>query len=327
LCAALEACLPEDFSRAAAILEASLGPAGMGDDLKQLRTTPQGLAGWPIWPMGEFVARRGLDDPERALRCLHALTQRFSAEFAIRPLLLHHPKLCFSTLKRWTTDPSAHVRRLVSEGSRPRLPWGKRLDFLVLDPSPTLPLLERLQDDPSAYVRRSVANHWNDIAKDHPALVAAWIERSLPTASKQTQTLLRHAARTLIKRGDARTLRAFGLGAPLRGECAFSIKPARITVGEHVELQLELRSRSKRAQKLAIDFAVHHVKHDRSTTAKVFKGWLFELAPGESRSLRKRHSLRAVTTRRYYAGRHAVELRINGRSAAKSSFDLRLAKP
>jgi hypothetical protein len=139
--------------------------------------------------------------------------------------------------------------------------------------------------------------------------------------------MLRHAARTLIKRGDARTLRAFGLGAPLRGECAFSIKPARITVGEHVELQLELRSRSKRAQKLAIDFAVHHVKHDRSTTANVFKGWLFELAPGESRSLRKRHSLRAVTTRRYYAGRHAVELRINGRSAAKSSFDLRLAKP
>jgi 3-methyladenine DNA glycosylase AlkC len=112
-------------------------------------------------------------DVPRALRCLHALTQRFTAEFAIRPFIVQHPQRTLATLQRWVHDPSAHVRRLVSEGSRPRLPWGLRLQALVRDPSPTLPLLRALQDDPSAYVRRSVANHLNDIAKDHPALVVA----------------------------------------------------------------------------------------------------------------------------------------------------------
>src|SRR5439155_5352418 len=131
---------------------------------------------------------------------------------AIRPFIVRHPALAFATLARWTTDPSPQVRRLVSEGSRPRLPWGLQLKSLIADPSPTLPLLEALMDDESEFVRRSVANHLNDIAKDHPALVAEWIETHLPGASAQRRALLRHASRTLIKRGDARILKAWGLG-------------------------------------------------------------------------------------------------------------------
>ncbi len=114
---------------------------------------------------------------------LHAITQRFTAEWAIRPFIVAHPALCFATLERWVDDPSVHVRRLVSEGSRPRLPWGLQLKSLIADPTPTLPLLEALQDDASEYVRRSVANHLNDIAKDHPQLIAQWLERHLPGAS------------------------------------------------------------------------------------------------------------------------------------------------
>ena len=165
---ALEATLPIQFEAGAAILEATLAPVAVEAELGSLRAGPDGLAGWALWPLGEWVARRGLDDPHRALQALHALTQRFTAEWAIRPLLLRHPDTVFATLRRWCDDPSPHVRRLVSEGSRPRLPWGLQLRPLIADPTPTLPLLAALQDDPSPYVRRSVANHLNDIAKDHP---------------------------------------------------------------------------------------------------------------------------------------------------------------
>jgi 3-methyladenine DNA glycosylase AlkC len=192
---AFAAVLPADFAAAADVLEASLAPPRDDTDLGALRTGDDGLAGWVLWPMTDFVARAGIDQPERALAALHAMTQRWTAEYALRPFLLRHPERTFATLQRWCDDPSAHVRRLVSEGSRPRLPWGVQLKPLIADPTPTLPLLERLQDDASDYVRRSVANHLNDIAKDHPAVVVAWLERWLPGAGPARQALLRHAAR------------------------------------------------------------------------------------------------------------------------------------
>ena len=119
------------------------------DDLAKLAPCAEGLAGWAIWPMNEFVAMRGLAAPERALRTLHALTQRSTAEFAIRAFLIEHEVLTLRTLRGWLDDPSPHVRRLISEGTRPRLPWGVRLPRFIADPTPTLPLLTALQDDPS----------------------------------------------------------------------------------------------------------------------------------------------------------------------------------
>ncbi len=324
LCAALEATLPADFEAAAAVIEASLAPMRGDEALPALRAGDAGLAGWAVWPLAEFVARRGLATPERALQVLHAITQRFTAEWALRPFIVEHPALAFETLQRWTRDASPHVRRLVSEGSRPRLPWGLQLKGLIADPSPTLPLLAALQDDSSDYVRRSVANHLNDIAKDPPALVAEWIETHLPDAPPERRALLRHASRTLIKRGDARVLKAWGLGRRFAGEATLAVSPKRVQLGGAVELRLTLQSTARRAQKLAIDYAVHHVKADGRTSAKVFKGWVLELAPGETRELLKRHSMRPVTTRRYHAGRHAVDLRINGELRAEAGFDLKL---
>lgn len=309
VCAALEATLPADFEAAAAVCEAVL----QGDDA---------LDGWALWAFGEFVARRGIDRPGRALAVLHALTQRFTAEFAIRPFIVRHPALVFETLQRWTRDPSEHVRRLVSEGSRPRLPWGLRLQALVADPAPTLPLLAALQDDPSEYVRRSVANHLNDIAKDHPGLVCEWVETHLPAASDERRALLRHASRTLLKAGDARMLAAWGLGAPLRGTLDFGLAPARVRVGDALQLTLTITSRAAQPQRLAIDYAVHHVKASGATSPKVFKGWTLELPARATVTLAKRHSMRAVTTRRYHAGRHAVSVQVNGRTLAEAPFDL-----
>lgn len=317
--------LPADFDAAAALIETALAPLPADDeDFEMARLAEAGLAGWILWPVGEFVARRGIDEPQRALRVLRALTQRFTAEFAIRPLIAAHPALVFATLARWTSDPSARVRRLVSEGSRPRLPWGLRLKALVADPSPTLPLLRALQDDADENVRRSVANHLNDIAKDHPALLVEWLETHLPGAGPARRALLKHASRTLIKQGEPRVLAAFGLGARFRGEAALALTPARIALGEAVTLALTLRSTARSAQTLHIDYAVHHVKAHGGTTPKVFKGWHLTLAPREARVLTRRHAVRPITTRVYYAGLHRVVVQINGQAVAEAAFNLRV---
>jgi 3-methyladenine DNA glycosylase AlkC len=321
---ALEATLPGGFSDGVAWLEAALAPAVQGDDPGALRTGPHGLAGWALWPAGEWVARRGLDDPARALQALRALTQRFTAEWAIRPLLLRHPALTFATLRHWCDDPSPHVRRLVSEGSRPRLPWGLQLRPLIADPSPTLPLLAALQDDPSPYVRRSVANHLNDIAKDHPDVVADWLARHLPQASAERRTLLRHASRSLIKAGDPAVLAAWGQGTALQGGAELTVAPSQITLGESVVLSATLTSLSPRPQTLVVDYVVHHVKASGRSSPKVFKGWTLTLAPGEQRTLVKRHAVRPITTRVYHPGEHRVELQVNGAVAAAAAFALRV---
>lgn len=323
VCAALEATLPADFETSCDAIEAALAPVRGDEPLADLYARDDGLSGWAVWPLSEWVARAGLAAPQRALAALHAMTQRFTAEWALRPFIEAHPKTTFTTLERWTRDPSEHVRRLVSEGSRPRLPWGLQLRSLIADPSPTLPLLERLQDDPSEYVRRSVANHLNDVAKDHPQRVAEWLERNLPDAPPARRALLRHASRTLIKRGDRRVLTAWGLGSPFVGDLAWKVSPRSIALGDAVTLTLRLRSRTKRPQTLVVDYAVHHVKANRETSPKVFKGWRVELAPGETRTLEKRHAVRPITTRTYHPGRHVVDVRINGKIRAEGSFQLR----
>ena len=323
LAEALAATLPANFAAAADVIDASLATMQPPESDETPTPADDGLAGWVVWALGEFVVRRGLGEPQRALATLQALTQRSTAEFAIRPFIEAHPALAFDTLHRWASDPSPHVRRLASEGSRPRLPWGAQLKALIADPSPTLPLLALLQDDPSAYVRRSVANHLNDIAKDHPALLAQWVERHLVNATPERRALLRHASRTLIKRGDVRVLKAWGLGQRFKGEVTLVLSARRITLGDTLTLTATLQSTAARRQKLAVDYAVHHMKASGETAPKVFKGWVLELAPHETRVLEKRHTIRPITTRRYHAGSHAIDLRVNGEALAEKTFELR----
>ena len=328
---ALEATLPADFDAACEVIEASLTPPldidAQGEPLKLGEARDEhGIGGWALWAVGEFVARRGVANEaaaRRGLACLHAITQRFTAEFAIRPLIQRHPTLAFDTLGQWVNDPSAHVRRLVSEGSRPRLPWGLRLQALVVDPAPTLPLLRALQDDPSSYVRRSVANHLNDIAKDHPDLVAGWVRDHLIDAPDARSALQRHASRSLIKAGHAPTLAAWGLGSGLKGEATLTLSAKRAAVGGEIGLRAELRSSARQPQSLVVDYAVHHVRANGSASPKVFKGWKLTLEPGEARTLEKRHSLKPVTTRTLYPGTHLVDLRVNGMALAEAAFELK----
>lgn len=329
LATALGATLPQDFHAAAEVMEASLKhiptPCFEHDpdkELGQLGTDATGLGGWALWAFGEYVAQHGLSHPTRALQTLHALTQRFTAEFAIRPFIVAHPDLVFATLGRWQHDPSAHVRRLVSEGSRPRLPWGLRLHALVQDPSPTLPLLRTLQDDPSAYVRRSVANHLNDIAKDHPERVVNWLQTHLPDAPAPRIQLLRHASRSLIKAGHPGTLRAWGLGEPFRGDVALRVSERCVRIGEALSFSVSLQPTHDATQALELDYRVHHVKANGDTSPKTFKGKRLQLPPHAAWHWTKVHSFQPISTRRYHPGRHQIELLLNGQVVAQAHFDL-----
>jgi 3-methyladenine DNA glycosylase AlkC len=155
----------------------------------------------------------GKDPFEVSMRAQYEITRRFTAEFSMRPFLVRWPGRTLERLMEWTRDPDPHVRRLCSEGSRPRLPWAMRIPSLVRDPSPTLPILEALRDDPDLYVRRSVANHLGDIAKDHPELAFGICERWVEGASRERRWMIRHAVRLPAKKGVAAALRLRRLAA------------------------------------------------------------------------------------------------------------------
>jgi len=205
---ALHRFLPGNYADAIAILVASLTPA-------QTEAEAIGLAGFFYLPHSFFVSEYGQDkkynngeDPfESSMAALHALTTRFTAEFAIRPFLIHQQVRTLARVSDWLTDPNPHVRRLCSEGTRPRLPWGKRIPAFITNPQLTSNILEVLKHDTSLYVRRSVANHLGDIAKDHPEIAFGMCERWLKKdPSQDVKGLVRHAVRHPAKKGDARAL-------------------------------------------------------------------------------------------------------------------------
>jgi 3-methyladenine DNA glycosylase AlkC len=273
-----------------------------------------------IWPC-EFVARFGLHDPAFSLAALRDLTRFGSAEFAIRPFILRDQPATLAVLQSWAADANEHVRRLASEGSRPRLPWGARLQSLVADPSPTLPILTALRADESLYVRKSVANHLNDICKDHPDivldLVSTW-DRSNP----RTAWIVKHALRTLIKRGHPRALALLGAGKPARVNVTFSVAPKRLVLGGTLTLDAVISSTAAQTQRLLIDYVVHYARASGKAAEKVFKWTAIDLAPRKSISLTKRQVIRDFSTRKHHAGTHRIELQINGRRLAECSFRL-----
>jgi len=281
--------------------------------------TPAGLRGFAAWPVIDFVGKYGLDEPELSLQALPKLTSYFSAEFAIRPFLIEHEKLALRHMKRWAAEEDQHVRRLASEGSRPILPWGIRLPGLLKDPDKVLPILQQLPKDPANYVRRSVANHMNDISKNHPQ----WMIARLKDWGGTDLPWIRHALRTLIKNGHAEVWPLLGYDQDVKVEVAkFQLTPAKIRMGEELCLSLDLKLKQDASAPVVIDYVLHLVRANGSRTPKVFKWKNTALADGKLLQLTKRHSFKAVTTRRYYAGGHRIEIQINGRVLTGQEFEL-----
>ncbi len=321
--AALERFLPEDFETAASILTASLDPAtDVSVDAAGECPSTAGIRGWAVMPMADYVARRGQNYLAVSLAALKEMTMRFSSEFAIRPFLDNHQGEVLKELTDWARDKNHHVRRLVSEGSRPRLPWAMRLRRFIADPGPVLPLLEVLKDDEEDYVRRSVANNLNDIAKDHPDLVADiawnWMEDAPPERAR----LIRHALRSLIKAGHPGALKVLGYGPPKLDVIGFVVLTEQVILGEALEFGIELTSTADTDQPLVIDYVVHLMRANGKTSPKVFKWKTTRLKAGATVKDRRRHPIRPVTTRRYYPGRQRVELLVNGQNLGGGDFRL-----
>ncbi len=297
--AALHDCLPGEYPVALEILK---------------RADPARLHGFVAIVPADFVAAYGLGDLDRAIPALEHFTQRLSAEFAVRPFIIRYPERMMAQMVAWADHPSAEVRRLASEGCRPRLPWGVALPALKRDPTPILPILEKLKNDPSEPVRKSVANNLNDIAKDNPGVVLDVLRRWQQTdASPEVRWITQHALRSLIKAGHPDALALLGFGAaPEIAVRRVRVEPTHIPMGGAVTFSFEVESLAEEPQDLIIDYVVHLARARGKTSAKVFKLSKRTIQPGEVIRITRRHSFQAVTTRRYYPGRHALQPKING---------------
>lgn len=282
------------------------------------------IEGWAAWPLATVVELFGPSDPAAALAAMEHVTKRMSCEFAVRPFLRDHFDATYATLLTFTRHDDERVRRLPSEGTRPRLPWGMNVQRLLDDPLPGLDLLQRLRHDPSETVRRSVANHLNDVAKVHPQLVVAtissWLEE--PETDRRMVT---HALRTLVKRGDPGALRVLGFAhEPLVIVERFDVSPTTVEMGQAITLTAALRSTSGGSQRLVVDFVVHHVNAGGATSPKVFKWTTVDLGAGERCALSKRRMIQQASTRTYRAGTHRVELQVAGQVVAADAFEVRI---
>ena len=316
---ALDERLPEDFNAFSAIVLASLHPSE-DPGFEGAEFGPEGVMGFAAWPVTDLVTERGITRPDEALALLKQVTKRFSAEFAVRPFLDQHTEKTLQVFEGWIGDKNRHVRRLVSEGSRPRLPWGMQLKKFVGDPAKILPLLELLKNDEEEYVRRSVANSLNDIAKDHPELVAKIARGWLKDANKDRTRLVKHACRTLLKQGHQGALEAFGYGALPGLRCDLNINTPTVEYGGELAFDVYFHGPDG-GGKMMVDYAIHFVKANGKTAPKVFK-WKDIPVRGGTLSAARNHAIKPITTRKYYPGEHMLEIIVNGVSVATAPFTL-----
>jgi len=262
----------------------------------------------------DFVEVFGLDDWDTSMDALEEFTKHISGEFAIRPFISLYPDRTLARMHEWASSPHPGVRRLASEGCRPRLPWGIRLNDLVADPSPILPILDTLKDDPREEIRRSVANNLNDISKDNPDVVIQILSRWQNPENADRSRLIKHALRTLLKSGHPQALGLLGFSSNPKIEVLeIFLEPKQIMLGESVELSFQIKSTAETDQDLLIDYLVHFLRANGKHTAKVFKLSQKTLGAGEKIKITKKHSFQIITTRKYYPGSQSFQPQINGK--------------
>jgi 3-methyladenine DNA glycosylase AlkC len=312
--AALLADLPDDYGATARLVRRALGG--------------EGLDGWMTWPLGEAVAARALAsareaDFEDGLELLAELTGRLTSEYAIRGFLAADLDRALRTVQGWTDHPDEHVRRLASEGTRPRLPWARRVPELITRPGVTLPVLDALHRDDSEYVRRSVGNHLNDLSRLDPALAVGAARGWLREDEVESVRLAKRAMRTLVKAGDPEALALFGFAPPREVLVeGLRLDQATVAIGGQLGFAATVTNGGSEACELAIDYVVGHRRANGQLSPKVFKLTTRRLAPGERVELSRRHSFKPITTRRYYPGPHTIELQVNGVRFGQAGFEL-----
>jgi 3-methyladenine DNA glycosylase AlkC len=303
--------LPESYPAALKILKAVM--------------EKEALSGFELWPFSEYISQFGLDHFDESMKAMYLLTQMFTAEFAVRPFLLKDHKKVLKYFEKWSKDKNVHVRRWVSEGSRPLLPWGQKIPLFVMDPTHTLLLLDKLKFDEELYVRKSVANHLNDITKNHPQVVIEilrlWAKDVGPEEIEKYNWIKKHALRTLIKKGHAGALNLMGVTGKADVKIdEFKLNKKKFRLNDIMTFDLSLSSTATKSQLLIIDYSIDFMKANGKKGKKVFKLKTLELKGKESLSLTRNHSLKRITTMRFYPGTHHLYLHVNGQILNEIKF-------
>jgi 3-methyladenine DNA glycosylase AlkC len=298
-------------------------PLGYEASLEVLRAlAPRLNSGFVSMCLPHYVATYGAERFELSMDALKYFTAFGSSEFAIRHFLRRDIERTLKLMHDWSLDDNEHVRRLASEGSRPRLPWSFRLEQIQADPRLAADILDNLKADSSLYVRKSVANHLNDITKDHPDWVLDLIE-GWSLDNKHTAWIARHALRSLIKQGNQRALAIIGAGGKPEVEIMdVQVNPPVIGLGEKITLSFAVKSTVAASQRLVIDYAIDYVKANGSTSAKVFKLKALTLPGQSTEHLSRGQHIKELTTRRHYAGKHTVHVLVNGERLASTAFEI-----
>jgi len=305
--------MPPDFSQAGLKLE---------EIIQQLKTTHQQDNLAYIF-LAEYISLYGLEDFDAAKRALFVVTQFISCEFAVRPFLLKYPDQMLAEMLKWSLHENPSVRRLASEGSRPRLPWGAGVPVLKVNPKPILPILENLKNDPSESVRRSVANNLNDISKDHPGLVIELAERWKGT-SKETDAIIKHGLRTLLKQGHADALKQYGLESGNITVKDFKVLTPNVKIGDNLAFSFTIINENPNPHTVRLEYGIYYKKSKGHLARKVFKISEKIYEPKSAITVNRKQSFRLITTKVFYAGEHQISVIVNGEEKGLQTFNLEL---
>ncbi len=283
---------------------------------------PKTQGGYTNLIFPDFVGLYGHDDFSTSMEALKHFTKYGSSEFAIREFLKRDFSKTIKVMNKWAEDKNHHVRRLASEGSRARLPWSFKLDEVIKNPQLTSSILEKLNADDELYVKKSVANHLNDISKDNSEWMLQFL-KGWDKKNSHTAWIIKHACRTLIKKGDTDSLALFDFEKNTKVKIwKFNLNKSKLKIGDSLQLEFDIVSEKSTSQKLVIDFAVHYIKKSGELSPKVFKLKELDLQAKQTVHIVKKHRFENFTTRQHYAGTHVVEILVNGKSLCQQSFEL-----
>ncbi|HBU91832.1 DNA alkylation repair protein [Bacillus pumilus] len=300
----MHACLPEDYEQA----------------IEVLRQAAPHFSGLSALVFPDYVETYGLAHWDLSIKALEFFTSFSTSEFAVRLFLIQDQDKMLARMLVWSQDQNEHIRRLASEGCRPRLPWGLSVPSLKKNPSVTLPILENLKADPSRYVQKSVANHLNDISAIQPDLMKQTVQNWYGT-NKHTNWIVKHASRTLLKKGDPDIMALFGYGDdPSVQITDLKIVQDPIRIGEKMTFHFTLQA--DKPLKLRVEYAIDYVKARGTRNQKVFKITEFETGSALHREFVRTQSFQNMTTRKHYEGIHTLTIIINGIPKASIDFEV-----
>lgn len=272
--------------------------------------------------LDNYIEQYGINDYETSIKAIEKITQFTTCEFVTHAFIAKYPDKMMKQMLAWSTHEHWGVRRLASEGCRPRLPWAMALPRLKKDPAPIIPILENLKNDPSKFVRLSVANNLNDIAKDNPKIIIA-LAKSWKGKSKNVDWVIKHGCRTLLKQGNTEIMSLFGLGSieNITTENSQILTP-KVKIGEAVEFCFDLSNYNKRKTKIRLEYGIYYQKSNGALAKKIYKISEKEYAENSVIHVVKKHSFCAITTRAFYSGLHQITIIVNGNEFERLYFEL-----